>query len=82
MTQAAHLSPIQYVHQPDGRITVEGLPNVNIHTIAEQGAVQGRNWPFESAISTRDGKWRSSRAVRGSNPGFLFSRCANRRRIP
>ena len=38
MTQAAHLSPIQYAHQQDGRITVEGLPNVNIHTIAEQGA--------------------------------------------
>ena len=57
MTQAAHLSPIQYAHQPDGRITVEGLPNVNIHTIAEQGAVQGRNWQQELNLPTNHEEW-------------------------
>ena len=57
MTQAAHLSPIQYAHQPDGRITVEGMPNVNIRTIAEQGAVQGRNWQQELELPTYYEEW-------------------------
>ena len=60
MTHAVHLSPIQYVHT-DGRITVEGMPNVKIHTIAEQGAVQGRNWQQELSYRpiTKNGRrWR------------------------
>lgn len=49
MTQAVHRSPIQYRHE-NGRITVEGLPNVEIKTIQEQGAVQGRNWQRELSL--------------------------------
>ena len=56
MTRAAHLSPIQYVYT-GGRITVEGLPNVNIHTIAEQGAVQGRNWQQELGLPAYHEEW-------------------------
>ena len=56
MTHAVHLSPIQYVHT-DGRITVEGMPNVKIHTIQEQGAVQGRNWQQELKLPTYHEEW-------------------------
>ena len=57
MTHPAHLSPIQYVHQPDGRIALEGLPNVQVVTIQEQGAVQGRNWQQELGLPTYHEEW-------------------------
>jgi hypothetical protein len=33
----------QYLHHPDGTITLEGFPGVKLETIQEQGAVKGRD---------------------------------------
>lgn len=52
MIHPAHISRIQYVHQPDGRVTLDGLPNVIVETIQEQGTVEGRDWHHELALPT------------------------------
>ena len=57
MTHPAHLSVIQYQHQQEGRISVDGLPNVQVETIQEQGAVQGRNWQQELRLPTCHEEW-------------------------
>ena len=57
MTHPAHLSVIQYQHQQDGRISVDGLPNVRVQTIQEQGSVQGRNWQQELGLPTYHEEW-------------------------
>src|SRR5205085_4747958 len=45
----------------DGRFTVGGMANVNIHTIytllEKQGAVQGCNWQQELVLPTYDAEW-------------------------
>ncbi|HSL03726.1 MAG TPA: hypothetical protein VK901_09335 [Nitrospiraceae bacterium] len=69
MTQLAHLSPIQYVHQPDGRITLEGLPNVAVQVIAEQGAVQGRDWQRELGLPTYHEEWEAMARPRSLTSG-------------
>lgn len=57
MTRPVHLSPIQYVHHPDGRITLEGLPNVKVETILEQGAVQEHDWQQELKLPIFHEEW-------------------------
>lgn len=52
MTHPAHLSRIQYIHQPDGRVTLDGLPNVTVAIIQEQGIVEGRDWQHELGLPT------------------------------
>jgi hypothetical protein len=56
-TRPVHLSPIQYVHHPDGRITLEGLPNVTVETILEPGAVPVRDWQQELKLPIFHEEW-------------------------
>ena len=61
MTKTAHLRPIQYVHLPDGRITLDGLPNVQVRTILEQAPYKGAmgNRSLVYRPTTKNGRrWR------------------------
>ena len=69
MTRQTHLSPIQYAHQPDGRIILEGLPNVQLETIQEQGAVQGRTWQQELGLPTYHEEWEALAGPRSLTSG-------------
>src|SRR5262245_59338317 len=50
MTQAAHISPIQYELDPAGTLSVKGQPHLKLEMIAEQGTVHGRDWKTELGI--------------------------------
>ena len=69
MTHPAHLSPIQYVQQPDGRIALEGLPNVTAQAIKEQGTVQGRDWQQELGLPHFYEDWEIMARPRGLTSG-------------
>lgn len=69
MTHSAHLSPIQYVHHTDGRIVLEGLPNVQVETVLEQGTVQGRNWQQELGLPTYHEEWEAMARPRSMPSG-------------
>ena len=57
MTHQAHLSLLQYVHQPDSGIVLDRLPNAQVETILEQGAVQRRDWQQELGLPFFHEEW-------------------------
>lgn len=57
-------SQFQYRHGPNG-ITLEGLPNVRLSMIEEQGKVVGRNWQAELKLPVYQEEWEEWGLVRG-----------------
>lgn len=55
----------QYNHQPDGSITLEGLPGVKIEVIEEQGLVTGRNIEAELSLPEYFEEWAQLAQPRG-----------------
>lgn len=54
-----HISLIQYDQQPDGSMTLKGLPHVTLETIEQQGRVAGRDWQPELGMPLYFEEWES-----------------------
>mgnify|MGYP001233833770 CR=1 FL=1 len=55
----------QYVHHPDGTITVDGLPGVTLDTIQDQGRASGRDIERELGLPTYFEEWVALAQPRG-----------------
>lgn len=69
-----HISLIQYAQQPDGSMTLKGLPHVTLETIEQQGSVTGRDWQGELGLPTYYEEWEAMAALRSneSRRGLRF----------
>jgi hypothetical protein len=65
MTPANHLSPIQFLQQPDGSMSLKGLPNITIDPVEGQGTELGRNWQSELGCPIYYEEWEELARVEG-----------------
>jgi hypothetical protein len=61
----------QYNHQPNGTITLEGLPGVDIEVIEEQGRVTGRNLEAELGLPKYFEEWEELAKPRGLSRRYI-----------
>lgn len=58
-------SLIQFLHQSDGSIVLDGRPDVELQVIEDQGHVVGRNWQDELGLPKYQEEWEALAQVRG-----------------
>ena len=63
----------QYVHHPDGTITLKGLPGIKLDMIQEQGRATARNIERELALPTYFEEWEILAKPRATYPEASFS---------
>lgn len=68
MTDRRHLSPFQFVQDPGGALRLADFPDVTLHTIAEQGTVEGRPWQQELGLPYSFEEWEALARLRTDRP--------------